>query len=295
MRYTPHDELIAPARPSAHPARLLAGVVVTIILFMVLTSGFSAILQALVGPPAWEALSPGLQSGTTPIAVLINLFVFGLLIMALAVALRVVHQRTLASLLGPLGPATRQFRRVAVALIILLLVIVFLPVGNAMRPVPNMAFDLWVLFLPAGVLAVLLQTTAEELAFRGYLQSQLAARFRHPLIWMGVPSALFALLHLDPSAHGDNTWLVVIWAGCFGLAAADLTARSGTLAPAIALHFVNNLNAILIAAPKGYFDGLALYVYPFSLQDSAGVWAWFPTDLLMLGCGWLAARVALRR
>ena len=295
MRYEPHDALIAPARPSAQPARLLAGVFLTIVLFLVLSSGFSTILQLLAGPQAWEALSPALQTGTTPVAVLINLFVFGLLVMALAVALRVAHRRSLASLLGPFGPATRHFKRVAVALIILLLVIVFLPTGNALRPVPNMPFGLWLLFLPVGVLAVLVQTTAEELAFRGYLQSQLAARFNHPVIWMALPSALFALLHLDPSAHGDNTWLVVIWAGCFGLAAADLTARSGTLAPAIALHFVNNLNAILIAAPKGYFDGLALYVYPFSLQDSDNVWAWFPADLLMLGCGWLAARVALRR
>lgn len=295
MRYTPHDKLIAPARPSAHPARLLAGMILTIVLFLVLSSGFSAILQSLTGPQAWDALSPTLQTGTTPVSVLINLFVFGLLVMALAVALRVAHRRSIASLLGPHVPATRQFKRVAVALISLLLVVVFLPTGNALRPVPNMPFGLWLLFLPVGVLAVLVQTTAEELAFRGYLQSQLAARFSHPLIWMGAPSVLFALLHLDPSAHGDNTWLVVIWAGCFGLAAADLTARSGTLAPAIALHFVNNLNAILIAAPKGYFDGLALYVYPFSLQDSAGVWAWFPVDLLMLGCGWLAARVALHR
>ncbi len=295
MRYTPQDELTAPARPSAHPARLLAGVILTTALFLVLSSGFSAILQILIGPTAWQALAPALQTGTTPVAVLINLLIFGLLIMALAATLRVAHRRTLASLLGPFGTARRQFGRVAAALVVLLVVIVFLPIGNALRPVPNMAFGLWLLFLPVGLLAVLIQTTAEEMAFRGYLQSQLAARFRHPLIWMGVPSALFALLHLDPSAHGDNTWLVVIWAGCFGLAAADLTARSGTLAPAIALHFVNNLNAILIAAPKGYFDGLALYVYPFSLQDTAAVWAWFPADLLMLGCGWLAARVALRR
>lgn len=295
MRYAPHDKLIAPARSSAHPVRLLAGVILTIVLFLVLSSGFSALLQALIGPSTWQALSPALQTGTTPVSVLINLFIFGLLVMALAVTLSVVHRRTLGSLLGPLGPAVRQFRRVAAALIILLLVVVFLPTGNALRPVPNLPFGLWLLFLPVGMLAVLVQTTAEELAFRGYLQSQLAARFRHPLIWMGAPSALFALLHLDPSAHGDNTWLVVIWAACFGLAASDLTARSGTLAPAIALHFVNNLNAILIAAPKGYFDGLALYVYPFSLQDSDGVWAWFPADLMMLGCGWLAARVALRR
>ncbi|MBU3260148.1 CPBP family intramembrane metalloprotease [Roseovarius sp. PS-C2] len=295
MRYDPHETLVAPARPSAQPLRLLAGIVLTVILFLVLSSGVSALHRAFLSPQAWEALAQNLQTGSSPAAVLINLFVFGLLIVALAVSMTVVHQRRIGGLIGPLAPALRQFRQVSLVLFALLIVINILPGDDSLAAEPNMPFGLWLLFLPVGLLALLVQTAAEEMAFRGYLQSQLAARFAHPIVWMGLPSILFALLHLDPALHGENTWFVIAWAGCFGLAAADLTARSGTLGPAIALHFVNNMNAILFAAPKGNFDGLALYVYPFSLDELGGVWAWFPTDLMLLGCSWLAARVALRR
>ncbi len=87
----------------------------------------------------------------------------------------------------------------------------------------------------------------------------------------------------------------MLWATLFGLAAADLTARAGTLGPAIALHLVNNFNAIALAAPEGAFDGLALYTYPFSLASSEALIAWAPIDLMILFCSWLTARLALRR
>jgi len=80
----------------------------------------------------------------------------------------------------------------------------------------------------------------------------------------------------------------------FGIVAGDLTARFGTLGPATALHFINNFSAILIAAPDGMFDGLALYSYPFALDDTRAITAMMPVDLLVLFCGWLAIRLSLR-
>ena len=57
-----------------------------------------------------------------------------------------------------------------------------------------------------------------------------------------------------------------IWAGAFGIAAADLTARCGTLGPAIALHFGNNLCAALIARARRHLRRAgAVHVYPRSL------------------------------
>jgi membrane protease YdiL (CAAX protease family) len=131
-------------------------------------------------------------------------------------------------------------------------------------------------------------------AFRGYLQSQLAARFASPMVWLVLPALAFGLLHMDTVTYGANGWLVMVWATGFGLAAGDLTARFGTLGPATALHLVNNFSAILVAAPKGQFDGLALYVYPFSLGEAGAVAAVLPVDILTLLCAWLAIRLALR-
>src|SRR6056297_202989 len=294
MSYEPHEQLVAPARPSAHPLRLLSGVVLTAVLFISFSQLWSRLYRAVIGPEAWDKLADGMMRGATPAGVLINLFLFGLLIVALAITLTVLHRRRLRELIGPPALALRQFRQVTVALLMLFAVVMLLPSDASIAPQPNMPFGRWLLLLPLGLIGLVIQTSAEEIAFRGYLQSQLAAWVSHPAVWMGVPSALFAMLHYDPVTNGANTWLVVGWAFGFGLAAADLTARSGTLGPAIALHLVNNFGAVLIAAPGGNFDGLALYVYPFSLGDDDVLWQWFPIDLMMLACSWLAARVAMR-
>ncbi|MRU14996.1 CPBP family intramembrane metalloprotease [Roseovarius sp. A21] len=295
MRYDAHERLVAPARASSQPLLLLGGVVLMGLIFLALNLGYSILHSALIGRDAWETLAMELATGNTPRAVLINLFLFAFLIVALAAALHALHNRGLLSVIGPLPPALRQFRTTGLAVLTLYVVVSLLPAGDVMDTSANLGFGTWLMLLPLTLLALLIQTGAEELVFRGYLQSQLAARFPHPTVWLLGPSLLFALLHYDPAIHGQNTWLVVTWAALFGLATADLTARAGTLGPAIALHMINNLSAIAIAAPEGNFDGLALYTYPFSLDDTAALSAWAPVDFMTLFCSWLAARVALRR
>lgn len=295
MSYAPYEGLVAPARASAHPARLLVGSALTLLLFLGFGFVYSRLHRALVTPETWAGIIDESANGSSAAGVLINLYLFVPLIAALGIAMAMVHGRRIAGLIGPPHLALVQFRKVAVAIILLMAALTLVPTGGGPEPVLNMAPGRWLLLLPLGLAGLVIQTGAEELVFRGYLQSQLAARFRHPAIWLGVPAAAFGLLHLDPVMHGADSWLVVIWACGFGLAAGDLTARSGTLGPAIALHLVNNLGAVLIAAPEGIFDGLALYVYPLSLGDGGGLTSWLALDLMMLACSWLAARLVLRR
>lgn len=295
MRYDAHETLIAPARPSAHPRKLMGGIVLTVLLFVMFSLLYSAALSRLFSGRDWTGMSAEIENATTPAGVLINLFVFAALIMALAVALRVVHRRDWLTLIGPAGLALRQFRKALLAVLALYAVVALLPQPEVLTPAPNLAPGRWIAFLPLALTGLLVQVAAEELVFRGYLQSQLAARFAAPMIWMGLPSLCFALLHMDMATFGGNAWVVALWAFGFGLAAADLTARAGTLGPAIALHFMNNFSAVLLAAPQGRFDGLALYSYPFALGDDAAFRAFMPVDMMVLLCAWLAVRLALRR
>ncbi len=294
MRYDAHDSLVAPARATARLPYLIGGTALATLLFLGLSYSYAQILQRVFPSDVWARISPSIENATSPVGVLINLFIFAMLIIALAVTLRVVHKRRFLSLVGALGPATRQFRRALVAMLVLYVVIMMLPLPESMEPEPNLAFGTWLKFLPLALVGLFIQVFAEEVVFRGYLQSQLAARFASPLIWIGLPSIGFALLHFDPASFGTNAWAVVLWAGAFGIAAGDLTARFGTLGPATALHFINNFGAILITAPQGQFDGLALYSYPFSVEDGAAFWAFMPIDMMILACGWLAIRLALR-
>ncbi|KGM88992.1 CAAX protease self-immunity [Roseovarius mucosus DSM 17069] len=295
MRYDAHEILVGPARATAHPGRLVAGIALGVPVFVALSYGYAALLPLLFGPEAWAQISPGIESASNPQGVLINLFVFGLLIVALGLTLRIVHRRGLSSIIGPHALALRQFTRAMGVMLLLYGALLFLPMPEGLEPVANLPASQWLMLLPLALTGLFLQVFAEELVFRGYLQSQLAARFASPLVWMVLPSVSFAMLHYDPISFGANAWVVVAWAAAFGLAAADLTARSGTLGPATALHFINNFSAIMIAAPRGQFDGLALYAYPFTVDNADALWAMMPLDLLILICGWLAIRLSLRR
>jgi len=164
----------------------------------------------------------------------------------------------------------------------------------ALTPRPNIEIGLWLSFLPLALVGVLIQTGAEEVLFRGYMQQQLAARFSSPIIWMVLPSAFFAGLHYQPEIMGDNTWLVMGAVFVFALLAADLTAVTGNIGAAWAMHFVNNALAILLVATEGPLSGLALYVAPIS-PSSEEIRPLFYLDIATTVALWAVIRLVVRR
>ncbi|KRS13871.1 CAAX protease [Roseovarius atlanticus] len=293
--YRPHEALVAPARRTASLVRLVLGGVMLSVLFLSTIFAASALLNLVLPGAPLDDTAAALANGGTPYGVLANLYIFGFIILALAITGRAVHDRPLPSFVGDWPRARQHFGRVCLYMVGLHLALsILLPATPDLTPEANLAPSSWLAFLPLALPAILVQTGAEELVFRGYLQSQLAARFANPRIWIIVPAILFGLLHYDPVINGDATWLIVGWATLFGIAAADLTARTGTIGAALGLHFVNNFFAILVAAPAGNFDGLALYTYPFALGDTDALWVWAPLDLMLLLVSWLTARLALR-
>ena len=142
---------------------------------------------------------------------------------------------------------------------------------------------------------LLIQAGTEELLFRGYIQQALAARFSSPLVWMVLPSALFALGHYLPAEAGQNALPIALWSGIFGVLMADLTARAGTLGPAIAVHLVNNVSALLIVSLPDTLSGLSLFTVPYSMSDAEALRGWLAIDFATMFVCWLAARLALRR
>ena len=280
--------------PSSALWRLLVGCVLVAVIFIALSTLYGWLCNRFLPASAWGPDGDGITAATTPVGALVNLFIFALLIISLALVLPLLHRRSLPGIIGPGASAWAQARRTMAFIFGVYVAVSLLPMPDAFAMVPNLHTGTWLMFLPLTVLGLIIQVSAEEILFRGYLQSQLAARFAHPAVWMILPSVLFGLLHYQPGVMGDAAWLIVIWAIFFGLAAADLTARSGTLGPAIALHLINNLSAIALIAPQGNFDGLALFTYPFGPGDTALLMQWLPVDLLVLLCSWLAARLALR-
>lgn len=229
--------------------------------------------------------------GSTPAAVGWTLASFGIYTALLFAMVRLFHRVNPWALLGPLRRTWREFWRVSLYLLPLY---AFLVLPSLLLPEPEVQYSIgaWLALLPAMAPLLFVQISAEELVFRGYLQSHLAALAKHPIVWMGVPSVLFGLIHYDPLSPAYSAWSYVAWASVLGLVCADLTARSGTLGPALAVHFVNNFGAMLILAADDWLYGAALYVWPTYGQ----AWEpWIPYEVLVLLCVWLSARLALRR
>ncbi|QLL41205.1 CPBP family intramembrane glutamic endopeptidase [Sulfitobacter pontiacus] len=294
-RYAAHKAFVAPAIPSAALWRLILGFLAATAIYLLLNNLMFTTLFNLMGPRA-DGFYDSLLSGKTPMAMFLLLGSFGLMIVGVAVVTRVVHKRPVRGLIGPSGLVVPQFWAVLKMLVLLGAVTYLLPPWNLGAPyVPNLALGTWLMLLPFSLLGVLVQVSAEEIVFRGYVQQQLAARFNSPLVWMVLPAVIFALGHYLPDQAGENALVIALWAGVFGMLMADLTARAGSLGPAIAVHFCNNVAAIVITSLPDDLSGLALYLTPFGMDDVDALRAWLPVDFALMLVSWLAARLAIRR
>jgi len=292
--YSAHILHTVVAQKRAEVWRVALGVVVMVLAYLVMALFYQEAISEL--SRLRPNFSQELLSGATPLAMYVLLLSFGLITAAVFVGVRIIHQRPPLSVIGPLALAMPQFFKVLALLVILGAAIMVLPPYEMGGPlVQNLGFGKWAMLLPLSLLAVFIQISAEEVFFRGYLQQQLGARFRSPLVWMVLPSILFAIGHYQPTEAGGNAVVIVVWAFLFGLLMADLTARSGTIGPALAVHFTNNVSALLITSLPDSLGGLALWHTPFGMADEAELRAWMPVDFALMIVSWLAARLALRR
>jgi CAAX protease family protein len=253
---------IEPAKEKSQLWRLVVGLVLGIGVYYAFLLGI-----LLVGASFGIDIATALDGTGGPPEVAILLFSFLGMTFGVVVVARLLHGRDLMSVIGPDPAETRRSFTVAAIITFAITVASFALYVMVFPTNPNLALPVWLAWLPFSLVLVLIQTSAEELVFRGYIQQQLAARFSSPLIWWLLPSALFSLMHYEPETYGPNTWLVVIGAGLIGLVAADVTARTGNLGAAIAIHFVNNAMAILFIAPLNDLNGLALNIGSFSAAD----------------------------
>ncbi|MEL7116701.1 MAG: type II CAAX endopeptidase family protein [Pseudomonadota bacterium] len=281
----PFETFVAPARARAEIWRTLAGICVAAIISVVTLTAFLNLLG-----DAGIGIDP---DGGDPFSMLIILATFVGMAMGPMAAVALLHRRGLRTLLGPLPWALRDFI-VAAGVVTLVYAASLVVWSMQYDALPGIDFGLWITVLPLALLGVLIQTGAEELVFRGYLQQQLAARFASPIAWAIVPSALFAWGHYDETAMGQNALLFVLATGIFGLIAADLTARTGSIGAAWGMHFANNVYAVLIVSAQGPLSGLALYQTPYTIRAPEIAWL-VVVDAITLLIAWGLIRRLLSR
>ncbi len=288
--FTPQfDNFVAPARQHNQIWRLLLGVVTIAAVylgwFMVMLWG----LQLWLGINGAIQMATQMGEATSWMGMLLLLPTFGGLALGTIVAAKLIHKRGVATLFGPRGRVLHDFATAAVAVLAVYagLVVIW---SFWFEPLPGLAFSLWWKLLPLALAGVLLQTGAEELVFRGYLQQQLGARFRSPVVWMLLPALGFAALHYDPNTSGTYTVMAIGVTGLFGLIAADLTRITGSLGAAWGFHFANNLFAILLIAVDGSMSGLSIFVTPYDANQASMMPLLIAGDLLAMAGGWFYLR-----
>lgn len=292
MQYAAHSEFVDPARARPQIWRILLGLVLSLAIYGLGIAAIFGIIYLVAGPVGLRGWLTEMEQSTGPTGTLLMLATFIGMAIGPMVAAVVIHRRGIGSLFGPLPRTLRHFL-VATAVCVVAYGLSFL-LPNGIRIEPAMERALWLSFLPMALVGVFLQTGAEELFFRGYLQQQLAARFASPLIWMVLPSVVFASAHYNPAVAGGNALYIVAATGLFGILAADLTAKTGSIGAAWGFHFANNVVAILIVALDGPLSGLALYTAPLSAASEE------IRPLILLDMGttvvtWILIRLAVTR
>ena len=204
------------------------------------------------------------------------------------------HRRSPRSLIGP-GARTLRHGTIAAAVtfgFLGVLSLATLPLSD--WPLRNQPLTTWLAWLPLGILALIFQTGAEEILFRGYLQSQLAARFRNISVAIVVPSILFGFAHYVPVFPTLAALTYVLIAALFGVLAADLTIRTGSIGAAWGFHFANNALAVLVVAPSGSITGLALWRTAEEFGPESFTSPLVTIEVLVLLASWALIRRALR-
>jgi membrane protease YdiL (CAAX protease family) len=285
MSYAAYKTIVEDARRKSALWRLTLGIVTTVLLTLVwvgllilVATLFSSTdsqstIEATVGGPA----------DTPGRSIFLLIVVAGLGISTFLTA-GLWHGRRRRGLMGRGATVLRHFAIAAVTTLTIagLLTILQASVDDDAALVRNLDSMSWLVWLPFAVIAIALQTGAEEVFFRGYLQSQLAARFRSPIVWIVVPSVAFGFAHFAPGLPAANGWLYVGFAAFFGLLAADLTARTGSLGAAWGWHFANNSFAILVIATEGSVTGLGYWRSSSSLLEPIEISPLLLFDLFIL-------------
>lgn len=214
---------------------------------------------------AWQeaAASPYAMQGflASPIGILSALASFAGIWIGLWIAMRWVHGEPLSALLG----ASRRvswpdFLKGLLAVLITSLVseilLYLLQPGIARGQI---SLSSWLLFLIPIIMLTFLQTSSEELLFRGYLLRGLASRFRSPVIWALLPGLLFTSLHWSTSSSAAINACVLASIAAFALLLTLVVRATGNLGAALGAHLGNNLTGFLIISHQESYNSFALF------------------------------------
>jgi membrane protease YdiL (CAAX protease family) len=176
-----------------------------------------------------------------------------MLLLGLALTMRVLHRRPLMSLVS--AERSLAWRRIAQGAAvwagIALIAVVIEHVLYPDRYYLSFSADRFFVFAAVALVVTPIQTTTEELLFRGYIMQGLALFLRRPGVIAGTSALIFTLPHLMNPEVRHGALLLAASYFTIGLLLASVTLRDGRLELAIGVHAANNLVLALVANYEG--------------------------------------------
>lgn len=244
--------------------RMVAGVVIIAVLWFGTTVLF-------VGAYAWFGSGNPFGDGNsaqeflgTAGGLFTTLATFAGIWIGVWIAMRWLHREKLSRLFGNSARITRSGFLKGFAAVIVTSLLTELAYFAMMPEVSRgpIEFGTWALLLIPIVLFAFVQTSSEELLFRGYLQRGLAYRFRSPIVWAVLPTIAFTALHWNPQSVLGMNIGVVISIGAFAALLALLVYATGNLGASMGAHLANNLVGFALVSHDNTLGGLALFRAP---------------------------------
>lgn len=230
------------------------------ILFATLFIGGLPLVAAIVyiglaGNPATSVnRTTGALTGVDPaISLAVNLASFVVAFAAIALAVRLIHRRPFVTLIAP--DRRIRWRRIALGFGVWFVLAGLISLVEQLIFPGRYALTLDLpRLLPFAAVAVLLlpiQTSAEELFFRGYLLQGVGLLTRNRLLLAALNGLMFALPHIANPEVTVDFWLVMGFYFAFGAVLTLFVLRDNGLELALGIHAGNNLFTALLANYKG--------------------------------------------
>jgi hypothetical protein len=176
-----------------------------------------------------------------------------MMLVGLALTMRFLHRRPLMSLIGP--ECRLAWGRIAqgaavwgaIALVAVILEHVLYPD----RYYLSFNAERFFFFAAVALVVTPIQTTTEELLFRGYIMQGLSLLLRRPAVIAVLSALIFTLPHLMNPEVRHGALLLAVSYFTIGLLLAVVTLHDGRLELAIGVHAANNLMLALVANYEG--------------------------------------------
>jgi membrane protease YdiL (CAAX protease family) len=196
------------------------------------------------------------------LALLFSMFIFAFA--GLMMVVRRVHKKTLTSIVTAYDKV--RFKRFFFAFGIwgVLLIISVLLAYFLNKDEVKVQFDPvnFIFLVVVCVILMPIQTTTEELIFRGYLVQGLSQVFKNGIIPLIITSVLFGMVHMDNPEAKTYGWLTMLpYYTIFGFFLGAITLLDEGLELAMGIHCANNLiSSLLITSPNGVLKTDAIFV-----------------------------------